>query len=74
VGYTREIRARTFDATRSGGAHAKQLTRDHVCMAQSNNRTITDPQAMRAMAHPARIEIVEHLASTGAVVTATGAT
>jgi DNA-binding transcriptional ArsR family regulator len=40
-------------------------------MAQSNNRTITDPQAMRAMAHPARIEIVEHLSSTGAAVTAT---
>jgi len=40
-------------------------------MAQSNNRTITDPQAMRAMAHPARIEIVEHLSTTGASVTAT---
>jgi DNA-binding transcriptional ArsR family regulator len=33
--------------------------------------TISDPQVMRAMAHPARIEIMEHLASTGAVVTAT---
>ncbi len=33
--------------------------------------TITDPRVMRAMAHPARIEIMEHLASTGAVVTAT---
>jgi DNA-binding transcriptional ArsR family regulator len=40
-------------------------------MAQSSNRTISDPQAMRAMAHPARIEIVEHLSSTGAAVTAT---
>jgi len=40
-------------------------------MAQSKSTTITDPQVMRAMAHPARIEIMEHLASTGAVVTAT---
>jgi DNA-binding transcriptional ArsR family regulator len=41
-------------------------------MAQSDtSRTITDPQTMRALAHPARLEIVEHLASTGAVVTAT---
>ena len=32
---------------------------------------ITDPKVMRALAHPARIAIVEHLGSTGAVVTAT---
>jgi DNA-binding transcriptional ArsR family regulator len=32
---------------------------------------ITDPQVMRALAHPARISILEHLGSTGAVVTAT---
>ncbi|MGK5680326.1 ArsR/SmtB family transcription factor [Actinoplanes sp. URMC 104] len=32
---------------------------------------ITDPQVMRALAHPARIAIVEHLNDTGAVVTAT---
>jgi DNA-binding transcriptional ArsR family regulator len=32
---------------------------------------ISDPQVMRALAHPARIEIVEYLTSTGAVVTAT---
>ena len=32
---------------------------------------ISDPQVMRALAHPARIEIVEYLNSTGAVVTAT---
>ncbi|MBM2617957.1 winged helix-turn-helix transcriptional regulator [Actinoplanes sp. LDG1-06] len=32
---------------------------------------ITDPQVMRALAHPARIAIVEHLNSTGAAVTAT---
>lgn len=32
---------------------------------------VTDPQVMRALAHPARIEIMEHLGSTGAVVTAT---
>jgi len=40
-------------------------------MAQSKQTTITDPKAMRAMAHPARIEIMEHLTTTGAVVTAT---
>ena len=34
---------------------------------------ITDPQVMRALAHPARIEIIEYLASTGAGVTATQA-
>jgi DNA-binding transcriptional ArsR family regulator len=32
---------------------------------------ITDPQVMRALAHPARISILEHLSSTGSVVTAT---
>ncbi|GIE98206.1 transcriptional regulator [Paractinoplanes rishiriensis] len=32
---------------------------------------ITDPRVMRALAHPARIEIVEYLHDTGAVVTAT---
>jgi DNA-binding transcriptional ArsR family regulator len=32
---------------------------------------ITDPQVMRALAHPARIEIVEYLNNTGASVTAT---
>lgn len=33
--------------------------------------TISDPKVMRALAHPARLEIVEHLSSTGADVTAT---
>jgi DNA-binding transcriptional ArsR family regulator len=32
---------------------------------------VTDPQVMRALAHPARIEIVEYLNDTGAAVTAT---
>src|SRR5689334_5600747 len=32
---------------------------------------ISDPQVMRALAHPARIAIVEYLNNTGAVVTAT---
>jgi DNA-binding transcriptional ArsR family regulator len=32
---------------------------------------ISDPKMMRALAHPARIEIVEYLNNTGAVVTAT---
>jgi len=33
--------------------------------------TISDPQVMRALAHPARLAIMEHLSSTGASVTAT---
>lgn len=33
--------------------------------------TITDPQVMRALAHPARLAIMEYLSSTGAAVTAT---
>jgi DNA-binding transcriptional ArsR family regulator len=37
----------------------------------SNTTKITDPQVMRAMAHPARIEIMEHLGSTDDGVTAT---
>jgi DNA-binding transcriptional ArsR family regulator len=42
-------------------------------MAQSRPQTttITDPRTMRAMAHPARVEIMEHLSSTGEAVTAT---
>jgi DNA-binding transcriptional ArsR family regulator len=36
----------------------------------ADNR-ISDPRVMRALAHPARIEIVEYLNSTGEVVTAT---
>jgi DNA-binding transcriptional ArsR family regulator len=32
---------------------------------------VSDPRVMRALAHPARIEIVEYLNDTGAVVTAT---
>ncbi|HEX2771474.1 MAG TPA: helix-turn-helix domain-containing protein [Micromonosporaceae bacterium] len=34
--------------------------------------TITDPQVMRALAHPARLTIMEHLSTTGEAVTATG--
>lgn len=33
--------------------------------------TISDPQTLRALAHPARIAIMEHLASTDGAVTAT---
>jgi DNA-binding transcriptional ArsR family regulator len=40
-------------------------------VAESNGMRISDPQVMRALAHPARIEIVEYLNSTGEVVTAT---
>ncbi|MFY1673759.1 ArsR/SmtB family transcription factor [Plantactinospora sp. WMMB334] len=32
---------------------------------------ISDPQVMRALAHPARLGIMEHLSTTGAAVTAT---
>src|SRR5690349_25088817 len=32
---------------------------------------ITDARTLRALAHPARIEIVDHLSTTGASVTAT---
>ncbi|HEX5596277.1 MAG TPA: helix-turn-helix domain-containing protein [Micromonosporaceae bacterium] len=35
--------------------------------------TISDPQIMRALAHPARLAIMDHLTSTGASVTATEA-
>lgn len=34
--------------------------------------TISDPQVMRALAHPARLSIMEHLTTTGEAVTATG--
>nr|MDT0661326.1 helix-turn-helix domain-containing protein [Micromonospora sp. DSM 115978] len=34
--------------------------------------TITDPQVMRALAHPARLAILDHLSSTEEAVTATG--
>jgi DNA-binding transcriptional ArsR family regulator len=37
----------------------------------SATRRLTDPQVMRAMAHPARMEIMEHLGTTGEGVTAT---
>src|SRR3982750_4766602 len=38
---------------------------------ESDGVRIRDPRVMRALAHPARIEIVEYLNNTGAVVTAT---
>jgi DNA-binding transcriptional ArsR family regulator len=40
-------------------------------MGQGGGVRISDPRVMRALAHPARIEIVEYLNNTGAVVTAT---
>ena len=42
---------------------------DNGGVADSNR--ISDPRVMRALAHPARIEIVEYLNTTGEVVTAT---
>ncbi|MEV4703564.1 hypothetical protein [Actinoplanes sp. NPDC049316] len=42
-------------------------------MAEQRARArITDPKVMRALAHPARIAIVEHLGSTGEAVSAAG--
>ncbi|GAA2492292.1 ArsR/SmtB family transcription factor [Winogradskya humida] len=38
---------------------------------QQRSSRITDPKVMRALAHPARISILEYLTSTGDVVTAT---
>ncbi|GAA4596097.1 DNA-binding transcriptional ArsR family regulator [Actinoplanes octamycinicus] len=40
-------------------------------MAEQENVRVTDARALRALAHPARIEIVEHLNVTGSTVTAT---
>ncbi|MEV4344952.1 winged helix-turn-helix domain-containing protein [Actinoplanes sp. NPDC049596] len=40
-------------------------------MTDGQSRRISDPRVMRALAHPARIEIMEHLNNSGAVVTAT---
>jgi DNA-binding transcriptional ArsR family regulator len=42
---------------------------DNGGVAESNR--ISDPRVMRALAHPARIEIVDYLNSTGDAVTAT---
>jgi len=39
--------------------------------SKSGGVRVTDPRVMRALAHPARIEILEYLNDTGAVVTAT---
>jgi DNA-binding transcriptional ArsR family regulator len=39
--------------------------------AKSDGIRVSDPQVMRALAHPARIAIVDYLNNTGAVVTAT---
>src|SRR4051795_13368231 len=53
----------------------ERAERDDVGMTDapvgSGGVRISDPTMMRALAHPARIEIVEHLGSSGAVVTAT---
>ncbi|MFF5080730.1 ArsR/SmtB family transcription factor [Actinoplanes sp. NPDC000266] len=40
-------------------------------MTDGQSRRISEPQVMRALAHPARIEIMEHLNNTGAAITAT---
>ncbi|MET0415885.1 MAG: winged helix-turn-helix domain-containing protein [Actinoplanes sp.] len=37
----------------------------------SGGMRVSDPKVMRALAHPARIEIIDYLNSSGAVVTAT---
>lgn len=40
-------------------------------MTSRPQKTISDPEVMRALAHPARMAIMEYLTSTGAAVTAT---
>jgi DNA-binding transcriptional ArsR family regulator len=40
---------------------------------QQQRMTITDPQVMRALAHPARLAIMEELGTSGAALTATEA-
>jgi DNA-binding transcriptional ArsR family regulator len=40
-------------------------------MTDQRSVTLSDPRLMRAMSHPARLEIMEYLNSTGASVTAT---
>jgi DNA-binding transcriptional ArsR family regulator len=42
-----------------------------VPMTDQRSVTLSDPRLMRAMSHPARLEIMEYLSSTGASVTAT---
>lgn len=42
-------------------------------MVEQQRITITDPQVMRALAHPARLAIMEELGTTGAALTATEA-
>ena len=39
--------------------------------ARPGGMRVSDPRVMRALAHPARIEIIDYLTSTGAAVTAT---
>jgi DNA-binding transcriptional ArsR family regulator len=41
--------------------------------AEQQRMTITDPQVMRALAHPARLTIMEHFSTTGDGMTATEA-
>ncbi|MEO3748512.1 winged helix-turn-helix domain-containing protein [Plantactinospora sp. B5E13] len=38
---------------------------------EQRSLVISDPQVMRALAHPARVEIMEHLSSTDTAITAT---
>ncbi|WP_328464390.1 helix-turn-helix domain-containing protein [Actinoplanes sp. NBC_00393] len=40
-------------------------------MTELSQGRVSDARTMRALAHPARIEIVEHLSASGAAVTAT---
>ncbi|WP_441338451.1 ArsR/SmtB family transcription factor, partial [Micromonospora sp. NBS 11-29] len=51
------------------------LARDHGGMTEARSEwhrvTISDPQVMRALAHPARMAIIEHLSALGGGATAT---
>jgi DNA-binding transcriptional ArsR family regulator len=61
---------RAFDFT-PGATGGRTDLRGIIDGMAPQTTTITDPRTMRAMAHPARIEIMEHLSSTGSAVTAT---
>lgn len=41
--------------------------------AEARRQSVSDPEVMRALAHPARMAILEHLTTTGGAITATEA-
>jgi DNA-binding transcriptional ArsR family regulator len=65
-------RART-DGDRISAGHARGAIMGSMSEERAAQRwvTISDPKVMRALAHPARLAIMEHLSSTEEAVTAT---